>query len=232
MYRLLRDSGGVKSVLLINDGKCDTHILTKVKMLINKQNECLLKVQSLLHRKAGRSIQDTLIKTLIILCTAITLLLSSISVCYGHWLFVDGKIFGLWHFCILEFDQKAQCTADISVAKVDGLYTGLVFTRITVTLAVVLAMFGLEMLITSQLCQDDYTRGKWTFGSKLTLLSSFMMSIGMLTFAVLLSNYITFTGLSLAFWCEFIATCLVFLSSISGLQIYMIPSAKDNSVDV
>ncbi|XP_062908535.1 voltage-dependent calcium channel gamma-like subunit isoform X2 [Mobula hypostoma] len=216
----------------IDDGKRDMHILAKVKMFIKKQNECLLKVRSLLHRKTGRSILDVLIRILIILCTATVVVLSSISVCYGHWLFADGKIFGLWHFCTLEFDQKAQCTADISVAKVDGLYTGLVFIRITVTLAVVVAMFGLEMLLTSQLCQDDYTRRKWTFGSGLTLLSFCMMSVGMLTFAVLLLNYITFTGLSLAFWCEFIATCLSLLSSISGLQIYTIPSAKDNSVDV
>ncbi|XP_051874670.1 voltage-dependent calcium channel gamma-like subunit [Pristis pectinata] len=220
-------------LLQTNDGTHDKHTLTKVKMSVNKQNENLLKVQGPLCSKTVRSIPYVFIRSLIILCTAIAVVLSSISVCHDYWLFVDKKIFGLWHFCTLELDLKAQCTTEISVAEIVDLYTGLVFTRITASLAVVLAIFGLEMLITSQLCQDAYARRKWAFGSGLTLLSSFMTSIGMLTFVIQLRNFITFTGFSLAFWFEVIATCLFYLSSISGLQIYsMTSSAKDSLTDV
>ncbi|XP_069786621.1 voltage-dependent calcium channel gamma-like subunit [Narcine bancroftii] len=217
---------------LQTNGGNDKHTPTKVKMFC-KQNEYLLKVQGLLCRRPGRSMLDVFIRSLVILCTGIAIALSSISVCCGHWLFVNEKVFGLWHFCTLELDHKAQCTTEISAAEVDGLYTGLVFTRITTTLAVVLALFGLEMLITSQLCQDTYARRKWAFGSGLILLSFSMTSIGMLTFVILLWNFITFTGFSVAFWSEFIATFLFFLSSISGLQMYsMTSSVKDRHTDV
>uniref|UniRef100_UPI00398E7496 voltage-dependent calcium channel gamma-like subunit n=1 Tax=Pristiophorus japonicus TaxID=55135 RepID=UPI00398E7496 len=194
----------------------------------------LLKVQEELQcRKAGKSVLDTFIRSLIILCTSIAIVLSSIAVCYGHWLFVDRKIFGLWYFCTLEHDREPQCTTDFSVAEVDGLNTGLFFTRIIVTFAVVLAMFGLDMLITSQLCQDAYSRRKWAYGSGLILLAFFMTSTGVLTFAIQLRNFITLTGFSLAYWCEFIAAFLFFLNSISGLHISsMTPSVKDNSTDV
>ncbi|XP_067843390.1 voltage-dependent calcium channel gamma-like subunit isoform X2 [Heptranchias perlo] len=194
----------------------------------------LLKAQEKLQRtKTGTSVLDAFIRSLIILCTAIAVVLSSISVCDGHWLFVDRKIFGLWYFCTLEHDRKPQCTTDFSVAEVDGLYVGLVFTRIIVTFAVVLAMFGLEMLITSQVCQDAYSRRKWAYGSGLVLLAFFMTSAGVLTFAIQLWNYITFTGFSLAYWCAFIAAFLFFLNSISGLHIYSLTSSvKDNSADI
>ncbi|XP_032880494.1 voltage-dependent calcium channel gamma-like subunit [Amblyraja radiata] len=220
-------------LLQTNGGTHDHNAAAKVKMFFNKQNEYLLKVQGLLCRKTGRSMLDVFVRSLTILCMAIAIVLSSISVCDGHWLFADTKIFGLWHFCTLQLDHKAECTTEISVAEVNGLYTGLVFIRITTTLAVVLAIFGLEMLITSQLCQDPNARRKWAFGSGLTLLSFSMTSLGMLTFVILLRDFITFTGFSLTFWCEFIATFLFFLSSISGLQIYsMMPVVEDSLASV
>ncbi|XP_078084303.1 voltage-dependent calcium channel gamma-like subunit [Mustelus asterias] len=191
----------------------------------------LLKAQEKLQwKKAGKSVLDTLIRTLIILCTAIAVVLSSISVCSGHWLLADGKLFGLWHFCTLQHDSKPQCTTDLSVAGVEGLYTSLVFTRIVATFAVVLAMFGLEMLITSQICQDAYSRRRWAYGSGLILLAFFMTSVVVLVFAIMLWNFITLTGINLAYWGEFISAFLFFLSGISGLHMYSM-TTSDNSVD-
>ncbi|XP_041056998.1 voltage-dependent calcium channel gamma-like subunit [Carcharodon carcharias] len=192
----------------------------------------LLKAQEELQcRKAGKSVLDTFIRTLIILCTAIAVVLSSISVCSGHWLFADRKLFGLWYFCTLEHDRKLQCTTDFSVAEVDGLDTVLVFTRIIATFAAVLAMFGLEMLITSQICQDAYSRRKWAYGSALLLLAFFMTCVGVLVFAIQLWNFITLTGISLAYWCEFVTAFLFFLNGISGLHMYSM-TISDNSVDI
>ncbi|XP_067891234.1 voltage-dependent calcium channel gamma-like subunit [Heterodontus francisci] len=192
----------------------------------------LLKAQEELQcRKVGKSVLDTFIRTLIILCTAIAVVLSSMSVCCGHWLTADRKLFGLWYFCTLEHGHKPQCTTDFSVAEVDGLYTSLVFTRIVITFAVVLAMFGLEMLITSQVCQDAYSRRKWAYGSGLILLAFFMTSVGVLVFAFQLWNFITLSGISLAYWCEFITAFLFFLNSISGLHMYSMPRSH-NSTDV
>ncbi|XP_048454812.1 voltage-dependent calcium channel gamma-like subunit [Rhincodon typus] len=191
----------------------------------------LRKVQEELQGwKAGKSALDTFVKSLIILCTTIAVVLSSISVCSGFWLFADRKLFGLWHFCTVEYDSKPQCTTDLSVAEINGLYTALVFTRIVITCAVVLAMFGLEMLITSQICQDIYSRRKWAYGSGLILLAFFMTSVGVLVFAIQLRTFITFTGISLAYWCAFISSFLFFINGISGLHMYSITTPA-NSVD-
>ncbi|XP_072329270.1 voltage-dependent calcium channel gamma-like subunit isoform X1 [Scyliorhinus torazame] len=191
----------------------------------------LLKAQEELPRKkAGQSALDTFIRTLIILCTAIAVVLSVISVCSRHWLVADRKLFGLWYFCTLEHDRKPQCTTDFSGAEVDGLYTALVFVRIIATFAVVLAMFGLEMLITSQICVDAYSRRKWAYGSGLILLAFFMTSVVVLVFAIVLWNFITLTGISLTYWSELIAAFLFFLNSISGLHMCSM-TTSDNSVD-
>ncbi|XP_048391103.1 voltage-dependent calcium channel gamma-like subunit [Stegostoma tigrinum] len=190
----------------------------------------LLKVQEELQGwKAGKSAVDTFIKSLIILCTTITIVLTSISVCSGFWLFADRKLFGLWHFCTVEYDHKPQCTTDLSVAEINGLYAALVFTRIVITCAAVLAMFGLEMLITSQICQDTYSRRKWAYGSGLILLAFFMTSVGVLVFAIHLWTFITFTGISLGYWCAFISSFLFFINGISGLHMYSITTPASSA---
>ncbi|GCC25183.1 voltage-dependent calcium channel gamma-like subunit isoform X2 [Chiloscyllium punctatum] len=187
----------------------------------------LLKVQEGLQGwKVGTSALNTVLKILIILCTTIAVVLSSISVCSSFWLFADRKLFGLWHFCTVEYDSEPQCTTDLSVAEVNGLYTALVFTRIVITCAVVLAIFGLDMLITSQICQDTYSRRKWAYGSGLILLAFFMTSVGVLVFAIQLWTFITFTGISLAYWCAFITSFLFFINGISGLHMYSITNSE------
>ncbi|NP_001279288.1 voltage-dependent calcium channel gamma-like subunit [Callorhinchus milii] len=180
--------------------------------------ELLIKVREEPYYR--KSTMDVFIRILIILCTTISVVLSSISVCDGHWLLVDGKVIGLWYFCTLKENHKSEYTTDFCAAEVDGLYIGFIFIRIMVTFAVVLAMFGLEMLVVSQVYQDVYSTRRWAFGSFLVVLAFFMTSAGVLSFVIHLRNFLTFTGFSLTFWCEFIATFLFFLNGMSGLHIH------------
>ncbi|XP_007962916.1 voltage-dependent calcium channel gamma-like subunit isoform X3 [Chlorocebus sabaeus] len=86
-------------------------------------------------------------------------------------------------------------------------------------LAVVAAIFGLELLMVSQVCEDKHSRRKWVLGSILLLVSFVLSSGGLLGFVILLRNQVTLIGFTLMFWCEFTASFLFFLNAISGLHI-------------
>lgn len=105
------------------------------------------------------------------------------------------------------------------MANISGLNVGMTLARSMVSFAVVVAIFGLELLMVSQVCEDISSRKKWSMGSVLILLSFLLSSSGVLSFLILLRDYITVMGFTLTFWCEFIATFLFFLNGISGLHL-------------
>ncbi|KFM02834.1 Voltage-dependent calcium channel gamma-like subunit, partial [Pygoscelis adeliae] len=178
------------------------------------------KAQRLLaHRRPQKSFFETLIRSLIILCVAIAVVLSSISVCDGRWLFARGQLFGLWHFCTVSNGSVLKCVTDLSLAKVEGLSVGVIPIRSMVSFAVVVAIFGLELLMVSQVCEDANARRKWSMGSVLILGSFLLSATGVLSFSILVKDHLTFTGFTLTYWCEFIAAFLFFLNGISGLHI-------------
>lgn len=100
-----------------------------------------------------------------------------------------------------------------------GLATGMAVARSVATLAVVVAIFGLELLMVSQVSEDAHSWHKWAVGSALFLLASILSFGGLLSFLTLLRNEVTLMGLSLTFWSEFTASFLFFLNAISGLHI-------------
>nr|XP_056717396.1 voltage-dependent calcium channel gamma-like subunit [Euleptes europaea] len=171
------------------------------------------------HRRPKRSFFETFIRSLIILCVAIAIVLSSISVCDGHWLLTKGKLFGLWHFCAIGNNSALKCTTNLTQANISGLNIGMTLARSMVSFAVVVAIFGLELLMVSQVCEDISSRKKWSMGSVLILLSFLLSSSGVLSFLILLRDYITFMGFTLTYWCEFVATFLFFLNGIGGLHL-------------
>ncbi|XP_019409120.1 PREDICTED: voltage-dependent calcium channel gamma-like subunit [Crocodylus porosus] len=173
----------------------------------------------LAHRRPQKSFFETFIRSLIILCVAIAVVLSSISICDGHWLFAKGQLFGLWHFCTIGNTSMLTCVTDLSLANVEGMNIGMILVRSVVSFAVVIAIFGLELLMVSQVCEDANSRRKWSMGSVLILLSFLLSSTGVLSFLMLLKDHITFMGFTLTYWCEFIAAFLFFLNGISGLHI-------------
>ncbi|XP_064370724.1 voltage-dependent calcium channel gamma-like subunit [Dromaius novaehollandiae] len=173
----------------------------------------------LAHRRPQKAFFEAFIRSLIILCVAIAVVLSSISICDGRWLFARGELFGLWHFCTVSNSSVLKCVTDLSLADVEGMNVGMILIRSMVAFAVVVAIFGLELLMVSQVCEDANSRRKWSLGSVLILISFLLSSAGVLSFSVLLRDHITFTGFSLTYWCEFIAAFLFFLNGISGLHI-------------
>ncbi|XP_062434842.1 voltage-dependent calcium channel gamma-like subunit isoform X1 [Rhea pennata] len=178
------------------------------------------KAQRLLpHRRLQKAFFEVFIRSLIILCVAIAVVLSSISVCDGRWLFARGELFGLWHFCTVSNSSVLKCVTDLSLADVEGMNVGMILIRSMVAFAVVVAIFGLELLMVSQVCEDANSRRKWSLGSVLILVSFLLSSAGVLSFSILLRDHIIFTGFSLTYWCEFIAAFLFFLNGISGLHI-------------
>ncbi|XP_075287038.1 voltage-dependent calcium channel gamma-like subunit [Opisthocomus hoazin] len=173
----------------------------------------------LVHRRPRKSFFETLIRSLIILCVAIAVVLSSISICDGRWLFARGQLFGLWHFCTVGNGSVLRCVTDFSLANVEGLSLGVIPIRSMVSFAVVVAIFGLELLMVSQVCEDANARRKWSMGSVLILGSFLLSATGVLSFSILVKDHLTFMGFTLTYWCEFVAAFLFFLNGISGLHI-------------
>ncbi|XP_025905659.1 voltage-dependent calcium channel gamma-like subunit [Nothoprocta perdicaria] len=178
----------------------------------------------LARRPPQRPFFEALVRSLIILCVAVAVVLSSISVCDGRWLFARRELFGLWHFCSVGNGSALRCVTDLRLAGVEGINVGMILIRSLVAFAVVVAIFGLELLMVSQVCEDANSRRKWSLGSILILISFLLSSAGVLSFSVLLRDHITFTGFSLTYWCEFIAAFLFFLNGISGLHINSLTS--------
>ncbi|CAK7306046.1 voltage-dependent calcium channel gamma-like subunit [Vulpes vulpes] len=173
----------------------------------------------LAQRRPQRPFLESFIRALIIVCAALALVLSSVSICDGHWLLAEDRLFGLWHFCTSSNQTGPHCFRDLSQARVPGLVVGMVLARSVGALAVVVAILGLELLMVSQVCEDLHSRRKWAMGSVLLLVSFVLSSGGLLSFVILLWNHVTLIGFTLMFWCEFTASFLFFLNAISGLHI-------------
>nr|XP_004469502.1 voltage-dependent calcium channel gamma-like subunit isoform X2 [Dasypus novemcinctus] len=171
------------------------------------------------QRRPHKSFFESLIRTLIIVCAALALVLSSISICDGHWLLAGDRLFGLWHFCTANSQSGPRCLRDLSQAHVPGLAVGVGLARSLGALAVVAAIFGLELLMVSQVCEEAHARRKWALGSVLLLVSFVLSSAGLLSFVALLRSQVTLIGFTLMFWCQFTASFLFFLNALSGLHI-------------
>ncbi|XP_017355742.1 voltage-dependent calcium channel gamma-like subunit [Cebus imitator] len=171
------------------------------------------------QRQPCRSFFESFIRTLIITCVALAVVLSSVSICDGRWLLAEDRLFGLWHICTATNQSAPTCFRDLGQAHVPGLAVGMGLVRSVGALAVVAAIFGLELLMVSQVCEDKHSRPKWIMGSILLLVSFVLSSGGLLGFVILLRNQVTLIGFTLMFWCEFTASFLFFLNAISGLHI-------------
>ncbi|XP_053454198.1 voltage-dependent calcium channel gamma-like subunit [Nycticebus coucang] len=180
------------------------------------------------QRRPRRSFFESFIRTLIITCAALAVVLSSVSICDGHWLLAGDRLFGLWHYCTTTNQSEARCLRDLGQAHVPGLAVGMGLARSVGALAVVAAIFGLELLIVSQVYEDIHSRRKWAMGSILLLVSFVLSCGGLLSFVILLRNQVTLMGFTLMFWCEFTASFLFFLNAISGLHINSITHPGSN----
>ncbi|KAL4688821.1 hypothetical protein H8959_005073 [Pygathrix nigripes] len=68
------------------------------------------------QRQPRRSFFESFIRTLIVTCVALTVVLSSVSICDGHWLLAEDHVFGLWHFCITTNLSAPICFRDLGQA--------------------------------------------------------------------------------------------------------------------
>ncbi|XP_066134868.1 voltage-dependent calcium channel gamma-like subunit isoform X2 [Saccopteryx bilineata] len=171
------------------------------------------------QRRPRRSFFESFIRTFVTVCAALAVVLSSVSICDGHWLLAEDHLFGLWDFCTNANQTGPHCLRDLSQARVPGLAMGMVLARSVGALALVVAIFGLELLMVSQVCEDLHSWRKWALGSILLLVSFVLSSAGLLSFVVLLRGQATLIGFTLMFWCQFAASFLFFLNAISGLHI-------------
>ncbi|XP_069838603.1 voltage-dependent calcium channel gamma-like subunit [Dendropsophus ebraccatus] len=161
-------------------------------------------------RLGSRSFFETFIRVLITLSAGTAVVLSSISVCDGHWLSSPGQqLFGVWGTC-----GKETCSPELSQVS-----RSMVVVRTGVSLAVVMAIFGLELMMISQLCDDGHSQKKWCLGSVLLLVAFFLSSTGTLTYVFLLKDFAVYSAFTLTFWCQFLGTFLFFLNGVSGLYI-------------
>ncbi|KAM4626811.1 voltage-dependent calcium channel gamma-like subunit isoform 2-T2 [Discoglossus pictus] len=167
--------------------------------------------KALLPSPGGRMFFETFLRVLITLCVGLSLVLSSISVCDGQWLFVPGeRLFGVWDTC----KKDTECSEELA-----GLSRWMVGVRTSVSFAVVVAIFGLEMLMVSQLCEDGLSRKRWRLGSMMLLVAFLLSSLGTLTYVLLLREHITLGAFTLTFWCQFVGVSLFSLNGISGLYV-------------
>ncbi|XP_072541188.1 voltage-dependent calcium channel gamma-like subunit [Salminus brasiliensis] len=171
---------------------------------------------------------EVLCRSLIILCVILSVVLSSVAVCDGHWLLSDQRMFGLWYLCVLEDTGAApNCSRHFG----EGLDPGLSVCRSLVSLAVVSAIFGLELLVISQVSEGRASSQRWHFGSWLVLLAACLSAGGVLIFLFLFWKHATPLGFTLTFCCQFTATFLFFLNGMAARHIQnmaaLLPSSGD-----
>ncbi|KAJ8255989.1 hypothetical protein COCON_G00198530 [Conger conger] len=178
---------------------------------------------------------ESLTRSMIILCTCLAVILSSIAICDGHWLLADGQMYGLWHLCTVEArggtgpgavvpeaGAPPNCTTRLSAAGMGGLEVGMGLCRSLTSLAVVGAIFGLELLVMSQVGWDQDSGRRWTLGSALVLVAFALSVSGMLVFVILLHSLASPLGFTLTFWCQFTAVFLFFLNGTAARHIHHI----------
>ena len=92
-----------------------------------------------------------------------------------------------------------HCLRHLSQAHMPRLAWGMALAHSTATLAVVAAIFGLALLLVSQVYEDLCSWHKWAMGSILLLVSFTLSFGGLLSFLILLRNQVTLIGLTLIF---------------------------------
>ncbi|XP_068102430.1 voltage-dependent calcium channel gamma-like subunit [Hyperolius riggenbachi] len=156
---------------------------------------------------------EMFLRVMITLSTGTAVVLSSISICDGNWLLAPGQpLFAVWDTC--RASRNPPCSEEMV-----QLSRCMVVVRSAVSLGVVMAIFGLELLMVSQLCDDGKPMKRWKVGSVMLLVAFFMSSVGTLTYVILLKDFIVYSTFTLTFWCQFLATFLFFLNGVSGLYL-------------
>ncbi|XP_066541923.1 voltage-dependent calcium channel gamma-like subunit isoform X1 [Hoplias malabaricus] len=172
---------------------------------------------------------EVLCRSLIILCVALSVVLSSVAVCDGHWLMSERRMFGLWFFCVVENSSTApNCSRHVG----EGLDPGLSVCRSVFSLAVVSAIFGLELLVISQVSEGQASSRRWHLGTWLVLLAAGLAVGGVATFMFLFWKHATLLGFTLTFWCQFTATFLFVLNGMAARHIQNMEAILPSSGDV
>lgn len=184
--------------------------------------------------KPRRLFLEVLVRSLIILCSVLSIVLSSIAVCDGNWLRTPRHRFGLWRFCTVEYvenvdgritaEQNSQsaprCTTQLGQSGVEGVEVGMVCCRALLSLAVVAAIFGLEFQMISRLSEGEDSARRWVLGSALMLVAASMSALGVAVFVALLRRFVSPVSISLTFWCQITAVCLFFLNGVAARRIH------------
>lgn len=195
---------------------------------------------SLLQRELHQHL-EVLVRSLIILCTVLSIVLSIVSVCDGLWLQTPGgRMFGLWLFCttqpvagvdgrvpdLMHHKQSAfealaprLCITQLGQSGVGGVEVGMGCCRALVSLAVVSAIFGLEFQVISRLSEGQDSARRWVLGSALMLVAASLSASGVLVFVALLRGFVSLAGFTLTFWCQFTAAALFLLNGLAARYI-------------
>ncbi|KAM5152517.1 voltage-dependent calcium channel gamma-like subunit [Mantella aurantiaca] len=164
-------------------------------------------------RVSSHKFFETFLRVLMTLSAGTAIVLSSISVCDGKWLSAPGRpVFGVWDTC--KADRSPPCSEEAA-----RLSRAMVVVRTAACLAVVLAIFGLELMMVSQLCDDGHSRRKWAMGCSMLLAAFLLSSVGTTTYVFLLRDSAIYGAFTLTFWAQFLAVILFFLNAISGLYL-------------
>lgn len=156
-------------------------------------------------RLGSQKFFETFLRVLITLSAGTAIVLSSISICDGNLLSAPGRpLFGVWDTC--RADQDPPCKV-------------MVVVRTSTCLAVVLAIFGLELMMVSQLCDDGHCLKRWAMGCAMLLAAFLLSSVGTVTYVFLLRDVAIYGAFTLTFWAQFLAVFLFFLNAISGLYL-------------
>ena len=137
------------------------------------------------------------------------MILFSVFISDDRWLLIKDRLFRLWHVHICSNQTGLPCRRDLSQAHVPGLAWGMVLAQSMATVAAVVAVFGLELFTTSQVCEDLTVQGGQGFRPLLLHFHPFLP--GLLSVVIL---WVMLIGLSLTFWSDFMASFLFFLNTI------------------
>ncbi|XP_064870345.1 voltage-dependent calcium channel gamma-like subunit [Oncorhynchus nerka] len=85
-----------------------------------------------------------------------------------------------------------------------------------VSLAVVGAIFGLELLVISQVIEDRDSGRRCGLGSALVLVAAALSAGGVVVLVSLLRQQASPLGITLTFWCQFTAVFLLFLNGMAA----------------
>ncbi|XP_026866043.2 voltage-dependent calcium channel gamma-like subunit [Electrophorus electricus] len=196
-----------------------------------------IKIRGMAPAPQGKSrplFLEVFCRTLIILCLVLSVVLSSMAVCDGHWLLADRRVFGLWYFCVKQVEGSgvpSNCSRHGGLAAAERLELGLGACRLVASLAVVSAIFGLELLVMSQVSEGQASSQRWHLGAWLVLLAAGWAAGSVATFVCLLWEYATPRGFTLTFWCQFTATFLFLLNGMAARHIQNMASALPSSGD-